>query len=124
MRIYHAESVPAKGWTTGPWDSDLDISIGYANEGVNEPHYHQRMTEIYFIASGTATMQVEGLAVDLKAKDVVVIEPGEAHTFCASTPDHYHFVIQTPGLIGEDAKKDKVLVDHMPVDNQTSHGNE
>lgn len=58
MRIVQPDLAIDKGWFAGPWDSDLDISIGYANTGVNEPHYH--------------------------------------------------FVIQSPGLQGEEARADKV----------------
>ena len=110
MRIEKADVSIAKGWYVGPWDSDLDISIGYANEGVDEPHLHQRMTEVYFLAKGTVEMRIERQTVVLTEKDVIVVEPGEAHTFLTCSPDHFHFVIQTPGLTGEDAKADKVLV--------------
>ena len=110
MRIVKADPDIAKGWYTGPWDSDLDISLGYANEGVNEPHLHQHMTKIYFMACGTVEMRVNMETVTLTAKDIIVVEPGEAHTFLSSSPNHFHFVIQTPGLIGEEAKTDKVLV--------------
>ena len=110
MRIEKADLSIAKGWYLGPWDSNLGISIGFANKGVNEPHLHRRMTEIYFMARGTAEMRVEQETIVLTEKDVIVIEPGEAHTFTSSSPDHFHFVIQVPGLIGEEAKADKVLV--------------
>jgi mannose-6-phosphate isomerase-like protein (cupin superfamily) len=66
------------------------------------------MTEIYFMAQGTAVMLIDGITLSLSAKDVVIVEPGEAHTFLSSSPDHFHFVIQTPGLIGDEAQKDKV----------------
>ncbi len=110
MRIEKADPDIPKGWYTGPWDSNLNISIGYANEGVDEPHLHRQMTEIYFMARGTVEMRVESDTVVLVEDDVIVIEPGEAHTFLSSSPDHFHFVIQTPGLIGEDARADKVLL--------------
>jgi mannose-6-phosphate isomerase-like protein (cupin superfamily) len=110
MQIRAADKVRAKGWLCGPWDSDLDISLGYANQGVDEPHVHQQMTEIYFFARGTATMRVEGETIALEQDTVIVIEPGEAHTFLSSSPDHFHFVIQTPGLTGERAQADKVPV--------------
>ena len=38
MRLERARSDMAKGWYVGPWNSELAVSIGYANEGVNEPH--------------------------------------------------------------------------------------
>ena len=110
MRVETADSSQTKGWLCGAWDSDLDISLGYANEGVDEPHVHRQMTEIYFMARGTATMRVEHETIELTQDQVIVIDPGEAHTFLSSSPDHFHFVIQTPGLYGEPARVDKVRV--------------
>ena len=110
MRIEKSDPNIAKGWYLGPWDSDLDISIGYANEGVDEPHLHRRMTEIYFMARGTVEMRIETETVVLAEDEIIVVEPGEAHTFLSSSSDHFHFVIQTPGLVGEEARADKVLV--------------
>ena len=110
MRIETADKTKAKGWLCGAWDSDLDISVGFANQGVDDPHVHRQMTEIYFMARGAATMRVERETIELVQDQVLVIEPGEAHTFLASSPDHFHFVIQTPGLYGEAARVDKVPV--------------
>jgi mannose-6-phosphate isomerase-like protein (cupin superfamily) len=110
MRLEKADPSIAKGWYLGPWDSDLNISLGFANEGVDEPHLHRRMTEIYFMARGTVEMRVETETVVLSADEVIVVEPGEAHTFLSSSPDHFHFVIQVPGLTGEEARMDKVAV--------------
>ena len=110
MRIETADKAQAKGWLCGPWDSDLEISVGFANVGVDEPHVHRQMTEIYFMARGTATMRVGHKTIELAQDQVLVIEPGEAHTFLHSSPDHFHFVIQTPGLYGQEARVDKVKV--------------
>ncbi len=108
VRIETADEVRAKGWYCGPWDSDLNVSVGYANTGVDEPHLHLHMTEIYMMARGTATMRVEGETVTLSPGQMIVVEPGEAHTWLDSSPDHFHFVIQTPGLHGDAARADKV----------------
>jgi len=110
MRIEQADIARAKGWYLGPWDGDLDLSVGYANEGVDDPHFHRRMQEIYLMARGTAEMRVEDQTVLIHEGEVIVIEPGEAHTFLSSSPDHFHFVIQYPGLHGEEARADKVSV--------------
>jgi len=62
------------------------------------------------MARGTVEMRIEMETVVLAEDEVIVVEPGEAHTFLSSSPDHFHFVIQTPGLIGDEARVDKVLV--------------
>ena len=110
MRIEKADPDVAKGWYLGPWNSELNISLGFANQGVDEPHLHRKMTEIYFMAQGSVEMRVEGTTVRLAPGDIIVIEPGEAHTFLMGSPDHFHFVIQTPGLFGEQAREDKIAV--------------
>lgn len=110
MHIATADPAVAKGWYWGPWNTDLAISVGFANTGVDEPHFHRTMTEIYLIASGTATMRVEGKTIRLLPGQVIAVEPGEAHTFLASSPDHLHFVIQLPGLQGAEARADKIPV--------------
>jgi len=108
MQLFKPRLDMPKGWYFGAWNSDQAISVGYANEGVNAPHYHQKMKEIYLIARGHAVMQVDDRIVELEAGDVIIIEPGEVHTFLDSSPDHFHFAIQTPGLTGEAARADKV----------------
>lgn len=110
MRIEQINPDIAKGWYLGPWDSDLPISVGYANEGVDEPHLHRRMTEVYLIAQGSAEMRIEKETVSLVAGQVIVVEPGEAHTFVSSSPAHVHFVLQVPGLTGQEAREDKIAV--------------
>lgn len=97
----------AKGWFAGPWDSELEVSIGYANAGIDEPHLHRRMTEIYLVARGTSSIRVETETVELSAGDALIVEPGEAHTFLASSGDYLHFVIHAPGLAGDAARADK-----------------
>jgi mannose-6-phosphate isomerase-like protein (cupin superfamily) len=110
MRIETANADVAKGWYLGAWNSTLGISIGYANQGIDEPHLHRRMTEVYLMARGTATMQVGAHRVTLGQDELIVIDPGEAHTFLSASPDHFHFVLQIPGLQGEEARADKILV--------------
>ena len=107
MRIEKTNSSIDKGWYVGPWNSNLPISIGYANVGVNEPHLHTQITEIYLVARGTSVMRVEQETIQLSAGDMIVLEPGEAHTFLESSPDYFHFVVHTPGLAREQARRDK-----------------
>jgi len=106
MRIEHADT-SSKGWYLGPWNSPLGVSVGYANEGIDEPHLHTRISEIYMVARGSSTIRVNNETVTLHAGDIIVVEPGEAHTFLSSTSDYFHFVLHTPGLAGEEARAEK-----------------
>ena len=88
--------VSGKGWFAGPWDSSLGVAVGYADVGVHEPHSHESMHEIYLVARGTSVAEVNGVVVDLSMGDVLIIEPGEVHTFTSSSTDYFHFVLQSP----------------------------
>ena len=107
MRIERANASADKGWHAGPWNSALNISVGYANVGIDEPHVHTRITEIYLVARGTSRLRVEHETVTLSAGDMIALAPGEAHTFLDSSPDYFHFVIHTPGLAGAEARMEK-----------------
>jgi mannose-6-phosphate isomerase-like protein (cupin superfamily) len=107
MRLERADPTTSKGWYVGPWNSDLQVSIGYAHEGVDEPHLHQRIAEIYLVARGSSSLRVEQETVRLEAGDVIVIEPGEAHTFTSSSSDYFHFVAHVPGPNVSEATGDK-----------------
>lgn len=109
MRRAHLTNA-RKGWLAGPWDSDLAVSLGYATEGVDEPHLHTTVTEIYLVARGSSSLRVEGETIELTAGDAVIVEPGEAHTFLSSSDDYLHFVVHSPGLAGDDARREKQLV--------------
>jgi quercetin dioxygenase-like cupin family protein len=102
---------PAKGWFFGPWNSAVPIPIGFANQGINEPHYHAHMHEIYLVAQGTSTVIVHGQTITLHAGDALAVEPHEVHTFTRSSPDYLHFVLQVPFVAG-----DKVVVELHAVD--------
>jgi len=107
MRIEKADPTVDKGWYTGPWNSNLAISVGYASEGLDDPHVHRQTSEIYLIARGASEMLVEGETVTLQAGDMIVIEPGEAHTFLSNSPGYFHFVLHTPGVSAEETDTDR-----------------
>jgi mannose-6-phosphate isomerase-like protein (cupin superfamily) len=109
MRVEHATDA-AKGWIAGPWDGELGVSLGFATVGVDEPHLHTRITEIYLVAQGTSSVRIEAETMDLAAGDVLIVEPGEAHTFLSSSQDYLHFVVHVPGLSGDEAHREKRLV--------------
>ncbi len=96
-----ADPTQPKGWFAGPWNSAVPVAIGYANEGINLSHYHAQMYEIYLVAQGESVAIVNDQRITLKAKDVLIVEPGEVHTFIDSTDDYFHFVIQAPFIPGD-----------------------
>ena len=93
----------SKGWSIGAWNSSLPISIGYANLGIDEPHFHQQITEIYLVASGQAKARINQNNVQLVAGDILIVEAGEAHTFLSSSSNYFHFVLHIPSLVGDQA---------------------
>ena len=96
MRLLHAGD-DAKGWLDGPWLSDLTIAIGYATRAIDEPHTHDRSTEIYLIAAGTAIAVVDGTELELEAGDVLIVAPHEVRTIVSASPDYRCFVLATGG---------------------------
>ncbi len=110
MRLEHADHVAAKGWFSSQYKSASPIWIGYANQGIDEPHVHSQITEIYLVARGTAAIRIEQETVTLSAGDMLVVEPGEAHTFLTSSSDYFHFVLHTSESV-EITQPAKLLVD-------------
>ena len=82
-----------KSWYSGPWNSKLEIPIGYANEGIDELDVHERMNEIYLIAKGWSKIKIDNNIIKLEAGDMIVVEPNELHTFIDNSDDYFHFVI-------------------------------
>jgi mannose-6-phosphate isomerase-like protein (cupin superfamily) len=110
MRLEHADFSQEKGWLYGPWNSNSALSIGYANKGIDEPHIHGTVTEIYLVGQGSATVRVNDQTVSIGAGDVLQVDPGEAQTFISNTEDYFHFVIHHPGLTASESAADKKLI--------------
>ena len=102
----NADKNTPKGWFAGPWNSELQIPIGYANEGIREKHVHEKMNEIYLVAKGSSTIVINKKEIELCAGDMLVVEPGEIHTFINSSEDYLHFVIHSPFV-----KDDKKIIE-------------
>jgi mannose-6-phosphate isomerase-like protein (cupin superfamily) len=96
-----ASTPDGQGWFVGPWNSRVPIAVGWADRGVDEPHRHDEMNEIYLVARGQSVAVVGGKTVHLGPGDLLVVEPGESHTFLGSSGDYLHFVIQAPFVRGD-----------------------
>jgi hypothetical protein len=46
---------------------------------------------------------------------MLLVEPGEAHTFVSNSPDYYHLVIHAPGLNEADVGEERELVDRSKL---------
>lgn len=90
-----------KGWFAGPWDSEVPVALGYADVGVDDPHVHDSMYEIYLVARGSSSALLDGQRIELRSGDLLVVEPGELHTFVESSDDYLHFVVQAPFIKGD-----------------------
>jgi mannose-6-phosphate isomerase-like protein (cupin superfamily) len=55
-------------------------------------------------------MRIEQEFLTVTSGDMILVEPGEAHTFISISPYYLHFVIHLPGLAGEEALTEKVLL--------------
>jgi mannose-6-phosphate isomerase-like protein (cupin superfamily) len=110
MKLERADLHKDKGWYVGPWDGSPPLPVGYANVGVDDPHLHMRVTEIYLIARGTADVRVERETIPVTAGDVLIVEPGEAHTFLSNSPEYFHFVLQVPGLSPDEVQAERISV--------------
>lgn len=115
MKLYHPErpapSFGEKGWYAGSWNGSFPFPIGFAATGIDEPHLHVEVTEVFLIARGSADVRIEQETTTVNAGDMLVIEPGEAHTFLSSSPDYFHFVLHYPGLRSHEV----IRADRQPV---------
>jgi mannose-6-phosphate isomerase-like protein (cupin superfamily) len=85
MKVERVTRTVAKGWWAGAWNSPLPIAVAYATTAIDDPHLHERVTEIYLVAVGNSTLRIEEDSVKLEPGDMAIIDPGEAHTFTDSS---------------------------------------
>lgn len=50
MRLHRGKLSDEKGWYEGAWNGPLPLSVGFANAGIDQPHLHTRITELYLVA--------------------------------------------------------------------------
>lgn len=110
MRLERVDPASPKGWLAGGWDSSLPVSVGFATEAIDDAHVHAEVTEVFLVAKGRAKARVRSADVELVAGDVLILEPGEAHTFLHASDDYLHFVVHAPALTAEHARAERSSV--------------
>ena len=58
-------------------------------------HYHEKVTEIFYIASGRMIFLIDEKEYHVSEGDFIVIKPGESHKIIAET-DGRIFIVKTP----------------------------
>jgi quercetin dioxygenase-like cupin family protein len=53
------------------------------------------------VGRGHSLAEADGKRIRLQAGDMLVVEPGETHTFVESSHDYLHFVVQAPFTPGD-----------------------
>lgn len=103
MIIGNARGTPddGRGWFVGPWNSAVPVAVGWVDRAVNLPHRHLHLSEVYLVARGSSVAVVASREVVLVAGDMLVVEPGEDHTFLTISEDYLHFVVQAPFVKGD-----------------------
>ena len=69
----------------------------------SKEHWHERMTEFYYVLSGGGDMYLDGERRPIKAGDIVVIPPGMRHT---SEGEMKVLIVGAPALETEDIRFD------------------
>jgi mannose-6-phosphate isomerase-like protein (cupin superfamily) len=82
---------------------DLSIITERVSPGANEKrHYHVRSRQFFYILTGTATIEVDGVRHSLRANQGIEIPPGVAHQFWNESSSEVTFlVISMPKAHGD-----------------------
>ncbi len=67
-------------------DSCGVILVEIEGKEKSSPHSHEQLQEV-FVALSEISVYVDGICQDLKQGDVVMVEPGENHSFASKTSE-------------------------------------
>ena len=93
MKIY--ERPEGRGYFCGHWNgSPLEIGDGALPEvPPGEVRHHHPYHEYYVVLEGAAILEVEGKAIERKAGQGVMVEPGENHQVVSISDQGARWVI-------------------------------
>lgn len=78
--------------TNAPVENQSLAEASLPRGGRTERHYHRQSEEIYFIISGTGTMEIDGETSPVKPGDAILIPAGTRHQIQASAAGTLQFL--------------------------------
>jgi mannose-6-phosphate isomerase-like protein (cupin superfamily) len=61
-------------------DDSPAVNVSHLRIDSSRYHYHQKMTELYYVLSGGGTITLDGEKHPIQEGDIVLIRPGVRHT--------------------------------------------
>ncbi len=83
-----------------PTKDHPEKSLALAIVGKSKPHYHKKTTEIYEVARGELTLEIEGKRHILKKGEKITIKPNTVHS--AEGDECWFLTHSKPGWTFED----------------------
>ena len=81
-----------------PQDKSIEfVEINMEPGQGTKPHYHETVTEHFYILEGTAVFTVDGREYNASKGDFMVIKPGEKHMITAGRTGVKILAVKKPG---------------------------
>lgn len=95
MRIV-TDILHKEGWHLGETGLPIQVGVKSAATPFSGGHRHRTMAEYFLLLRGELRLLVEDLEVEMKAGDLVVVEPGEGHTVTDASADSLLLLLMPP----------------------------
>jgi len=97
-RIYSESQCYKRAVIHHPLDKSVEfVEINMEPGQRTKPHYHETVTDHYYIIEGTAVFTVDGREYNASKGDLLVIEPGETHMITAGRTGVKLLAVKKPG---------------------------
>jgi mannose-6-phosphate isomerase-like protein (cupin superfamily) len=80
-------------------------------------HLHEQMVDSFYVQEGTLTLQVDGIAIEAKARTYALVPPGNPHTF-SNPSDEPVSVLNVMAPAGFEGYLREVAAEAGPLDPQ------
>lgn len=97
--------------TAGPETGLTQLSFAHVEVDVGKtipPHYHQRMSELYHIVSGSGLMRLDGVRHEVRAGDTISLPPGTIHSLRNTGDEPIRLLVATsPAYVVNGVRDDR-----------------